>query len=106
MMIIGCDFHMRYQQIAMMEEATRELTELRLDHESGEADAFYRKLAGWPGLIALDRRTRYLRHTPDGENSQSILQLSQRLGQVCGSRFSRCALRSHFRQLVMSRILH
>jgi hypothetical protein len=30
MLIIGCDFHTRYQQIAMMDEATGELTE-RLD---------------------------------------------------------------------------
>jgi hypothetical protein len=44
MMIIGCDFHTRYQQIAMMNEATGELTERRLDHESGEAHAFYRSL--------------------------------------------------------------
>ena len=46
MLIIGCDFHTRYQQIAMMGEATGELTELRLDHESGEAHAFYRSLQG------------------------------------------------------------
>ena len=37
MWIIGCDFHTRYQQIAMMDEASGELTEQRLDHESGEA---------------------------------------------------------------------
>src|SRR5271169_1392061 len=42
--IIGCDFHTRYQQIAMMDEATGESTERRLDHQSGEADAFYRHL--------------------------------------------------------------
>ena len=41
MMIIGCDFHTRYQQIAMMDEATGELIERRLDHESGEAREFY-----------------------------------------------------------------
>jgi hypothetical protein len=46
MMMIGCDFHTRYQQIAMMEEATGELTERRLDHESGEAQKFYRDLQG------------------------------------------------------------
>jgi len=45
-MIIGCDFHTRFQQIAMMDEATGELTERGLDHESGEADAFYRNLQG------------------------------------------------------------
>ncbi len=44
MIIIGCDFHTRYQQIAMMDEATGELIERRLDHESGEADRFYRNL--------------------------------------------------------------
>ena len=44
MMIIGCDFHTRYQQIAMMDDATGELVERRLDHESGEAEAFYRHL--------------------------------------------------------------
>jgi len=40
-MIIGCDFHTRYQQIAMLDDVTRELTERRLDHESGEARALF-----------------------------------------------------------------
>jgi hypothetical protein len=45
MIIIGCDFHTRYQQIAMAREETSEsLVERRLDHESGEAHAFYRSL--------------------------------------------------------------
>ena len=30
MLIIGCDFHTRYQQIAMVDEATGELVERRL----------------------------------------------------------------------------
>jgi hypothetical protein len=43
MIIIGCDFHTRYQQIAMADGTTGELLlERRLDHQSGEADAFYR----------------------------------------------------------------
>jgi transposase len=47
MLIIGCDFHTRYQQIAMAEDTTGELLlERRLDHESGEAHAFYRNLHG------------------------------------------------------------
>jgi hypothetical protein len=38
MLIIGCDFHTRYQRIAMAREGTAELLlERRLDHESGEA---------------------------------------------------------------------
>jgi len=45
MLIIGCDFHTRYQQIAMAKEETGELLlERRLDHQSGEAHAFYRGL--------------------------------------------------------------
>ena len=43
-MIIGCDFHTRYQQIAMLDDASGELIERRLDHESGEAHTFYRGL--------------------------------------------------------------
>jgi hypothetical protein len=46
MMIVGCDFHTRYQQIAMLDETTGELTERRLDHRSGEAGAFRRNLQG------------------------------------------------------------
>ena len=49
MIIIGCDFHTRYQTIAMLDEATGELTERRLDHQCGEAEAFYRSLQGAGG---------------------------------------------------------
>jgi transposase len=45
MKIIGCDFHTRYRQIAMLDDQTGELTERRLEHEGGEAEAFYRGLA-------------------------------------------------------------
>jgi hypothetical protein len=46
MKIIGCDFYTGYQQIAMLDEATGELIERGLDHESGEAQEFYRNLQG------------------------------------------------------------
>jgi hypothetical protein len=46
MLIIGCDLQTRYQQIAMVDTVTGELTERRLDHESGEAHDFYRSLQG------------------------------------------------------------
>jgi transposase len=46
MLIIGCDFHTRYQQIAMADDETGELLlDRRLDHESGEAHAFYRNFS-------------------------------------------------------------
>jgi len=44
-LIIGCDFHTRYQQIAMARKETAELLlQRRLDHHNGEAHAFYRNL--------------------------------------------------------------
>jgi transposase len=46
MMIIGCDLHTRYQQIAMVDTETGELVERRLEHESGEARTFYAGLRG------------------------------------------------------------
>lgn len=44
MMIIGCDLHTRYQQIAMLDTETGEEGERRLEHESGEARTFYSEL--------------------------------------------------------------
>jgi len=41
MKIVGCDLHTRYQQIAMLDAETGELIERHLEHESGEARAFY-----------------------------------------------------------------
>jgi hypothetical protein len=46
MKIVGCDLHTRYQQIAMVDTETGELTERRLEHESGQARAFYAGLRG------------------------------------------------------------
>jgi len=41
MLIIGVDFHSRFQQIAMVNTETGELEERRLEHENGEAKKFY-----------------------------------------------------------------
>jgi transposase len=45
MKIVGCDLHTRYQQIALLDQETGELIERRLEHESGEARAFYAALS-------------------------------------------------------------
>ena len=37
MLIIGCDFHSRFQQIAMLDPSTGEVLERRLEHENEEA---------------------------------------------------------------------
>jgi hypothetical protein len=42
MMTIGCDFHTRYQQIAMLDQTTGELTERRLEHERAGGQPYHR----------------------------------------------------------------
>jgi transposase len=46
MWIIGCDYHPSFQQIAFVNQATGEYGNRRLEHKGGEAEQFYRKLAG------------------------------------------------------------
>jgi transposase len=46
MKMVGCDLHTRYHQVAMLDQETGELVERRLEHESGEARAFYVGLEG------------------------------------------------------------
>lgn len=53
MLIIGCDFHSRFQQIAMLDSATGEVIERRLEHESGEARAFYAALDS-PARVGIE----------------------------------------------------
>jgi transposase len=44
MLIIGCDYHPRFQKIAMLDTATGEIKVNRLEHENGEAKKFYASL--------------------------------------------------------------
>jgi len=53
MSIIGCDLHSRYQVIAMVETDTGERVTRRLEHENGEARAFYTTLPK-PSLIGTE----------------------------------------------------
>ena len=53
MLIIVCDFHTRFQQIAMMESTTGELVERRLEHATGEAERFYAALAA-PARVGIE----------------------------------------------------
>ena len=55
MKIIGCDFHPGYQQIAMLDKNTGEVSERRLSHsqEGEEAKKFYSGLAG-PVRVGLE----------------------------------------------------
>src|SRR3989442_8850926 len=53
MSIIGCDLHSRYQVIALVETDTGEMVTRRLEHENGEARAFYTTLPK-PSRIGIE----------------------------------------------------
>ena len=52
-MIIGCDFHPSWQQIAWLDTETGETGERKLVHADGDAERFYRQLAA-PALIGIE----------------------------------------------------
>jgi transposase len=52
MMIIGCDYHAGFQQIAVVDSETGELQERRLEHREG-AEKFYRELAARGASVRL-----------------------------------------------------
>jgi transposase len=53
MNIVGCDFHPGWQQVAVLDSETGEVSEHKLDNGSGEAERFYRQLEA-PALIGLE----------------------------------------------------
>jgi transposase len=69
MIIIGCDFHPSFQQIAMLDTETGATTDHKLMHASRDAERFYRELpsASLVGIEAVG-------------NDQWFVQLLQKLG--------------------------
>jgi transposase len=53
MLIIGCDFHPGFQQVAIFDNLTGEIKEKRLQHRE-EAEQFYRSLAGQEVLVGME----------------------------------------------------
>jgi transposase len=53
MLIIGCDFHPRWQQVAWLDRETGETGGRELVHASGDAQKFYQQLPG-PALIGME----------------------------------------------------
>jgi transposase len=53
MIIVGCDFHPGWQQVAWVDTETGETVERKLEHSSGAARAFYASLPG-PALIGVE----------------------------------------------------
>jgi hypothetical protein len=52
MIIIGCDFHPSWQQVAVLDSETGEVSEHKLINGDGEAERFYRGLPA-PSLIGV-----------------------------------------------------
>jgi transposase len=69
MMIIGCDFHPSWQQIAWLDSETGETGEQKLVHATGDAKVFYQRLAA-PVLIGMEATG----------NSQWFIELVQDMG--------------------------
>ena len=55
MHLIGCDFHTRFQQIAMVDSATGEILNRRLNHGTGEAHQFHAAAPACIGMEATGR---------------------------------------------------
>jgi transposase len=53
MLIIGCDFHPGFQQVAIFDNLTGELEEKRMSHRQ-EAEEFYRSLAGREVVVGME----------------------------------------------------
>ena len=53
MLIIGCDFHPGFQQVAIFDNLTGEMQEKRLGHRE-EAEQFYRSLAGQEVRVGME----------------------------------------------------
>ena len=53
MLIIGCDFHPGFQQVAIFDNLTGEMQQKRLQHRK-EAEKFYRKLAGQQARVGME----------------------------------------------------
>jgi transposase len=69
MKIVGCDFHPRWQQIAVFDEETGEIEEQKLMNGDGEAERYYRSLAA-PALVGMEACG----------NSQWFVEMLERLG--------------------------
>ena len=69
MVIVGCDFHPRWQQVAIFDATSGKLVERKLVNGNGEAEQFYRSLPV-PSLVGLE----------SCGNSQWFLELMEQLG--------------------------
>ena len=87
MMIIGCDFHPRFQQIAFVDRETGEYGERRLNHPE-EAEQFYRSLVGRPVRIGVEAtgNFRWFRHLMEELGHEFLLGDATAIRAACPRR--------------------
>jgi transposase len=87
MMILGCDFHPRFQQIAFVDQETGEYGERRLCHP-GEAEQFYRSLAGRHVRIGVEatENFRWFRQLMDELGHEFLLGDAAAIRAACPRR--------------------
>jgi transposase len=83
MLIIGCDFHPGFQQVAVFDNLTGEIQEKRLQHRA-EAEAFYRSLAGQEVRVGMEA----CGHYPWFERLLAELGIELKLGDAAKIRAS------------------
>ncbi len=83
MLIIGCDFHPGFQQVAIFDNRTGEIAEKRLQHRA-EAEAFYRSLAGQQVRVGVEA----CGHYPWFERLLAELGMELRFGDAAKIRAS------------------
>src|SRR5437879_13043338 len=83
MLIIGCDFHPGFQQVAIFDNQTGEYQEKRLSHRQ-EAEQFYRSLAGQKVRVGMEA----CGHYPWFERLLADLGMELWLGAAAKSRGS------------------
>src|SRR5271170_3492805 len=69
--IVGCDLHPRWQQIAVFDVETGEISEQKLLNGEGEAERFYRALPALVGIEACGNSQWFCRVAP-GSGSRGV----------------------------------
>jgi hypothetical protein len=96
MIIIGCDFHSRFQQIALLDTETGKVEERRLEHENGEARAFYAGLRE-PALVGIESMgyTQWFEELLAEFGPELVVATRRRFGRwKCASRNTIAGMRS------------
>jgi transposase len=75
MLIIGCDYHPSFQQIAFVETETGELSERRLVHRE-EAEQFYGELREQNAKVRVGMEASGQPHSLRGHSSDSVMAFS------------------------------